>query len=145
MAQPTKRLFVDPGSRSSGWAYFEGDEFIRSGTFEATKDVAAFHRIAELYLDYFELGSELCPDEVHIENFRKNLAIQLHHSVGAIAAALGNFAPVIEQDCWMGSWQRFHGYSKKEELPKHLKSYIIESVDELEAIAIGLWYLERRT
>lgn len=138
-----RRLFVDPGSKSSGWALFEGSELTDSGTVEADQKEDSFHRLSDMYLAYFELGSEIRPDEVHIENFRKNLAIQLHHSVGAISAALACWSPLVAQDCWMSSWQRWHGYSKKKELPANLAGYKISSTDELEAIAIGLWWIAR--
>lgn len=142
-----KRLFIDPGSHSTGWAFFLGKTLESHGTVVAPdRKRTCFFRIGEIYLSYFLIGEELKPDEVHFENFRKNLAIGLHHSVGAIGAALALNAGDVKQDCWMGSWQKFHGYSKKLPLPKHLEKYEkkCESQDELEAIAIGLWYVERK-
>jgi len=147
LKKPLRRLFIDPGSISSGWALFQGDLLVKSGTFKQNPKQDAFHRCAQMYLDYFELGDSIQPlDEVHLEQFRKNLAMGLHYAVGTIASAMSLYCDVVKQDCWMATWQRHHGYSKKTEMPIHLDKYtqLVQSTDELEAIAIGLWYLETK-
>ena len=135
-----RRLFVDPASKSTGWALFVGKKLEASGTVAVQGVVPV--RLWKIFDAYRGIMLEQNPDEVHVENFRRNLAIQLHWSVGVIMAAAGFYAVPAQQDCWMSSWQRYCGFKKGGpfgKLSKYEKK--TESEDELSAIGIGLWYV----
>lgn len=131
-------LFIDPGSRSVGWALFIDREFSKSGTIKCEGKIA--DRLSHLAWKLERLDWELPYfDEVHVENFRMNLAMELHWSVGVIFSVFGNGATIVAQDIWMSSWQSFCDFEKGKP-GKLLSQYPAESEDELSAIGMGLYY-----
>lgn len=131
---------MDPASKSTGWALFDGGKLKEHGTVAA--EGAVPFRLFKIFNEYRYIIAEHEPAEVHVENFRKNLAIQLHWSVGVIMAAAG-FVDGVEafQDCWMSSWQRWSGFKKGKGWGVGEKFRgKVKSEDEVSAILIGLWW-----
>ena len=134
-------MFIDPASKSTGWALFVGKKLEAHGAVEV--EGAISKRLAKLHVKYRHVFAKHSPEEVHIENFRRNLAIQLHWSVGTIISAAGYQGVEAKQDCWMSSWQRYTSFKKGGPYGK-LTEYIVESEDELSAIGIGLWWVNTK-
>lgn len=135
-----RRLFVDPASKSTGWALFVGKKLEAHGTVAVIGKINT--RLAMLHIHYRHVIVVQKPKEVHVENFRKNLAIQLHWSVGVIISAAGYEDVEAFQDCWMSSWQRWCGFKKGGPYGKLAKfSKNTNSEDELSAVGIGLWWV----
>ncbi len=139
----TRRMFVDPASYDTGWALFVGKKLEAHGTVAVQGVVPV--RLWKIFERYRDIVLVQQPDEMHVENFRRNLAIQLHWSVAAILAAAGYHAVPAEQDCWMSSWQSFCGFKKDGPYGKLAKfSKKTSSEDELSAIGIGLWWVNTK-
>ena len=135
-----RRLFVDPASVSSGWALFEDDDFVESGTVLADKKQKIWDRLKYVYNAYKELPFEF--DEVHVEDVPRvrTCHIYVHYSVGIVLAALANKADVLKVDIPVKAWQKHVEWEEKEKPLKAFKRRA-ESRDELAAIGMGLWYL----
>lgn len=143
-----RRLFVDPGSISAGWALFKGKSFLRSGTLKVPNPKGKpFERLAklqQLWEGTLDSGTVGKVEEVHIEYFRKNLAPALWGSVWILGTSAQRRGIKVYQDCWMASWQRFCGFKKGEpptfsKLKKYYKE-LSEREDELSAVGVGLWW-----
>ena len=146
MSKPVRRLFVDPASRATGWALFEDKQCIEHGAIVAGGN-DAFLRMHDLYLDYFELGDRLQPDECYLEQFRvystKRGGLVIG-SVYVIGAALRCYSEVGW--VWTQHWQEFAGYKKGQPPKGRLKKFEDEAASEdvLAAIGMGLWYTEKK-
>jgi hypothetical protein len=163
-----RRLFVDPGSNSAGWALFEGAELLCSGSVLANPKKSAFARSAEIgrkfqaqALEFQDLG--LAWSESLLERVPNACAVQVHHAVGVIGAALSPYSNVkVEPTLIPSAWQKFCGWDRKvmndkkvavadvkvgnglklgSPLLPHLEK--AASKDELAAIGLGLFYLNR--
>ena len=132
------RLFIDPGSYSTGWALFKGPELIKSGTVDVDKkERDPFVRLSKISQQYLLLMLPAC--EVHLEQLVRNTHIYTHWSVGAIGAILTGLGCSVKADIPIASWQRavdWHG--DREPLNSYLE--LVSSEDELAAIGMGLWY-----
>jgi Holliday junction resolvasome RuvABC endonuclease subunit len=140
------RLFIDPGSKSLGWAMFEGDFLISHGTV-AVKGL--WHqRLQDLQyeLSYGRVSS--CRvEEVHIENVPRvrTCSIYVHYAIGVVASAAN--AETVLVDIPVKSWQKHVGWKKNKKTKKisvskehkHLWNSV-DSEDELAAICMGLWF-----
>src|SRR5688572_25877167 len=110
-----RRLFIDPGSISTGWALFVGSTFMMSGTVASAQadkgDADAFRRLALIVGRYGPLSQELL-DEVHFEQLVTRTHHYTHWSVGAIGAffAACNKDVEVLADVAISSWQRFCGW-----------------------------------
>ena len=119
-SQPNKdtvlRLFIDPGSKSCGWALFRGSNFEKAGTFKIDKRWEAFKRLGNLVE---QISAWYCTNkageiaEVHIETLNYQTHFVTIHSVGVIGATFSCFnIPTIEQDIPIKSWQKFAEWDK---------------------------------
>lgn len=151
-----KRLFVDPASISTGWAFFVGNKFVASGTVRADKRNPVFERLADLWARYRTVSAQL--DEVHLERLPRSrtCAIQTHWSVGVIGAALAKTGAEISEDIPPTAWQKAVGWKTvkaaagqprtyKLEAGSSLLPFVakVESDDELSAVGLGLYWLAK--
>ena len=145
----TRRLFIDPASRDTGWAVFEGKKYIDSGTVQShEKDV--FIRLRNIFYGYEDIPQGLNVFEVHIENIppERNIARAyrmrpLLYSVGAIGAILVEQGCTVHVDLHIKSWQKHVDWKGDQKLLKKYKKFA-KSEDELAAIGMGLWYTSEK-
>jgi len=137
---PKKVLYIDPASISSGWALFDGDRLIDSGTVAVDKKDNVFIRLCKIYKLYKKLLVEY--EEVHIEQLVRNTHIYTHWSVSVIAIALHHSGCNIFADIPIASWQKHTDWKGDKKL---LDGYTgrVSSEDELAAIGMGLWHTAR--
>lgn len=158
------RLFIDPGSVSTGYAFFKGMEMLQSGTIKARG--TKFERMADLYNKYYALMhvalGNMKPDEVLLETLpvctNPKIAFNMkpmYYSVGAITAAVQGRCEhirIIEDKLYPSQWQKYIGWDKtkttalKQPHTMHVdvEGYRrrVRSLDELAAIAMGVFYNE---
>lgn len=138
------RLFIDPASKSSGWALFKGKKLLKSGTVEVKGQV--WDRLAALSWRYTHLFSGktwVDCQEAHIEQFGGRPHRYLVFSVGVIGAAVANIATEVEQDIPVSSWQKYCDWKGKGLILDPYRDKV-DSEDELSAIGMGLWYVNAR-
>jgi hypothetical protein len=155
VAKPRRLLFIDPASKSTGWAYVVDGKLIQSGTTVVGHNLDIFARLSKLYHAYFMVVKELAIDEIHIERLPAKCHHMTHWSVGVIGAAgfEGGVAE-IKADISPSSWQKAMGW-KTVRSPK-LPGYTlkpgspllplvgdVKSVDELAAIGIALYWVQK--
>lgn len=138
-----RRMFIDPASKSTGWVIFEGNKYIESGTICANESDDVFNRldcISRRYHYLMRAKEEL--DEVHIEQLVRNTHIYTHWSVGVIGTIMSVHSKTVAGDIPIQSWQKHVDWKDKR---RKLKKYghIVKSEDELAAIGMGLWYVEK--
>jgi hypothetical protein len=138
------RLFIDPASKSTGWALFRDKKFDVSGTIQAEANLPAFERLWQLQCSY-EFLKEMFKgeiDEVHIEKMVAKTAIECKWSVGVIGSVFGCIAHV-DDGVPIQSWQKFCDWKgDRQKLRRYYKR--VHSEDELAAIGMGLWYVKER-
>jgi hypothetical protein len=136
------RLFIDPASRSSGWALFSGQTYLKSGTILIDSKPRIAERLNRLFKRYQEL--ELNVDEVHVEDVPRSRTchIYVHYSIGVILAALAAKASVFKVDIPVKAWQKHVDWEGNQEALEAFKGRS-KSEDELAAIGMGLWYLAK--
>lgn len=139
--QKVRRLFIDPASKSTGWALFEDKQLVEHGTVTADPELQVFARLWDIFTAYYDLALDV--EEVHIEQLVRNTHIFTHWSVSAIGIAYAARGAKVAGDIPIQSWQKYcdwHGSQKR------LRAYKnkVESEDELSAIGMGLWFLENR-
>ena len=143
-----RRLFTDPASISSGWAYYVGKTLKSHGTIRADKSWPVFARLHVIWAGYRNLVVDGSVDEVHIEQLPRMCHHFTHWSVGVIGHACHKFTSAIESDIPVKSWQKFVGWDGKQgdkfakEGPEPLKQP--ESEDERAAIAMGWYWVNRK-
>ncbi len=139
-------LFIDPASKSTGWALFDADGVLKeSGTIVAEESSDVFTRLSDLYSQYYQLRVCRKIREVHIEQLVRNTHIYTHWSVGVIGAALRQFTDTeVYADISISSWQKFAEW-KGEREPLAADVFEVDSEDELAARAMGrFWFAERK-
>lgn len=135
-----KRLFIDPASKSAGWALFEGRTLIDHGTILVDGGRNVEHRLADMFRRFQQLGQSLDWEEAHIEQLVRMTHIYTHYSVGVIMAALctpNNFKPV-RGDVPISSWQKVSGWKTGRALIAGIE---VESEDEAAAISMGIYWV----
>lgn len=149
------RIFIDPASRSSGWAIFHGKSLVQHGTVEAhdKKDSIEFRLrdvmmkymdVVNCHADMYETKFESC----HIEQLVRMTHIYTHWSVGVIMAAVLSTDHVhkVAADIPISSWEKYTQWNTdKAPIYKALQSSTkkIASEDELAAIGIGLYWTNK--
>ena len=151
MAKPAKkvrRMFIDPASKATGWALFEDTKLIDHGSISVDEGEEEWTRLTKLQAKYHNLLKGLGKvDEIHIEKFwRSRMAEVLHWSVAAIGMGCWPYAGSIKQDVLVRSWQTKLNYNKKSPVPDRFKKYVrvAGTTDELEAILMGVYWMENR-
>ena len=153
--QPLKklrRLFVDPASGSSGWALFDGSDFVQSGTVAVNKREHVSQRLAKVFWEYRELDLQF--DEVHVEDVPRSRTchIYVHYSIGVILAALAPKATVQKVDIPVKAWQKHVDWDRENrDSPAACAEERLQickgaaSRDEQAAVGMGLWFLAQET
>lgn len=135
------RLFVDPASISSGWALFQDSKLIAHGTVAVDKKDPVFTRLAGIFKQYKAITNRNIK-EVHIEQLVRNTHIYTHWSVGVIGCACWLRNISVSADIPITSWQSFCDWKgSRQPLVSYKRK--VESEDELSAIGMGLWYIEK--
>ena len=139
------RLFIDPGSKSMGWAIFEGKELVQSGTVKCKGSDSIDKR---LYAMAKSLKKSLEDwdkfDEINVERLNS----RTHHfalwSVGMIASVVGNKTEKFREHPSPAQWKKPIGlkFNDKGEavrlvFEKLYPGIVTESDDEMEAILMG--------
>lgn len=139
---PKQVLYIDPASISSGWALFDGDRLIDSGTIAVDKKDNVFVRLCKIYKNYKKLSLDY--EEIHIEQLVRNTHIYTHWSVSVIATALYHSGCNIFADIPIASWQKHTDWQGEKKILDGYKRRV-KSEDELAAIGMGLWHTTRTT
>ena len=164
-----RRMFVDPGSISAGWALAEGVQVLCSGTIDANARADASVRMAEIGRKFQAQAHELQTlgfnwSESCIERIPNACALETHHAVGVIRAALSpyskvRFDPLLIPSAWQKycGWEREimnkktaritdirvgHGLKLGSPLAPHVP--LVMSKDELAARGLALFYSSKR-
>lgn len=142
------RLFIDPGSNSTGWALFRDKEYLESDTIKTSRPKEhALKRLVDIQYGYYCLASRLCYHsdiEIYFERMNHRVK-ECIWAVGAIGVTLLDWGAFK----WGGeisplSWQKYVDWKgKRRKLGRYKKR--VESEDELSAIGIGLYYLYGRS
>lgn len=137
-----KRLCIDPASRSSGWAVFEGAELVRHGTVTMKgKDVD--ERMRQLWQSYRQIAERENPEEVYIERMNRRVhryclwAAFLVRTVFSIYGGTKRFEEISP-----GTWKKYLVESGQT-LEVVREFWKADSEDEAVAIAIGFAVLEK--
>jgi len=165
LAKPSEYIiFVDPASISSAWALFKGKAYFSSGTVLVDRKLQIFERLSLVFEQYLEL--ELGAEEVHIEQLVRNTHVFTHWSVAIIGCALGfsSCSGQVSADIPINAWQKASGWERSalNKLQKRkwegareearealthspLAEYVdrVSSLDELAAIGMGLYFVEK--
>lgn len=135
-----KRLFVDPGSKSAGWAYFEGKKCIAVGTWRMTEK-NAFSRLAKLFTLAMFTVLQYSPAEVHFEIMNHRVHHIVIQSVGVIGAAAASKARVSES-VPIKSWQKHCNWEEIQHKWETVDSPVLfDSEDAWAAYWQGVWWL----
>lgn len=137
-----RRMFIDPGSRSSGWAVFEGAELVRHGTVTLKgKDVD--ERMRGLWQAYRQIAEREKPEAVFIERMNRRVhryclwASNLTRTVFSIYGGKPKFEEISP-----GTWKKY--LSESGQTLETLGSFwSVASGDESVAISMGYAVLEK--
>lgn len=151
--QSSADLFVDPGSKSTGWAFVVAGSVEAHGTIVATheKDVA-WDRIFDIHFQYYQLPGKLEFNRfhsitVHFERMNYQVHYAVVHSVGAIATGLMAWNCEIGEEISPFAWQKTVGWDRKQKTNHianvKLSSYHCISQDEAAAVGMALHFLEQ--
>lgn len=138
-----RRLFIDPGSTSAGWALYEGDTLVDSGTCATKKGGNAFNRLSAIahgFISAFHLdfATKTAVDEVHIETLNYQTHFMCIWSVGVIGFLFAHHGAAVYQDVWIKSWQLHAGWAAEKDAWQ-TRGY--KSQDEWAAVCMGAWWL----
>lgn len=139
------RLFIDPAVNKSGWAIFREKRKLASGHYTASGETA--RKLMRIGKYYKQLAYKYEVDEVHIENVmpspnmgRTKKMFPLYYSMGVIMARIAELDIPIYIDLQVKSWQKYVDWKGKR---KPLKKYKTNSEDELAALGMALWYVNK--
>jgi Holliday junction resolvasome RuvABC endonuclease subunit len=133
----TKFLFIDPASRSTGWAYSEDGLLIEHGTI-ASKLPTVYARLSAIHFNYVELVRRTKPDIVVFERMNYKVHHFVLYSIGTIMEACSSHSEVLEfKEQSPGTWKK---YLKKcgRTLEKNQELHGCGSEDEAVAVAMYL-------
>lgn len=144
-------MFVDPGSKSTGWALLQEDKIVAHGTIEAEdlKDTS-WVRLHDIYYQYYVLYQEFqftsyIHTIVHFERMNYQVHYAVVHSVAAIAMALLSWGCEIGEEISPFAWQKTVGWDRKQKTNHvdnaQLSSYSCKSQDEAAAVGMALHFL----
>lgn len=106
------------------------------------KKVSAFTRLSALLTRYQELANLIYPKEVHIELLPRTCHIYTHYSVGVIGLVFAARGSTVAGDIPVKSWQKAVEWEGAR-TPLAPYKDAVHSEDELAAIGMGLFYVNR--
>lgn len=137
------RLFVDPGTKSVGVAYYDKRKLVASFTVLGGDSKSSFIRqlniVDGIFKNLEQLGVDYV-DEAHLEQLVRTTHIMVHWSVGSIGTALAGVARKVEADIPIQSWKFYSRTAEGEKLMKKATKKV-QSDDELCAILFGAYYV----
>jgi len=139
-----RRMFIDPGSNVTGWALFDDDELVDSGTVSAMKG-STFKRLVEIGKAYTALARELQPEQVLFERMNRMVNVAVVWSVGIIGYAIKRgheeceVASEYSEQISPSEWKKYERLNGVYNLHRADSG----SDDETVAILIGLVYLSK--
>ena len=149
------RLFIDPGSNSTGWAVVDEESkcILETGTIRAHKNHEVWERLDEIGAGYYVLANELGSrydawgSKVHIERMNRNVNVAVVWSVAAIAVNLMPWGFFIDEQISPTAWQKTvkwnKAHTKKNWVKNKLaKRYNTDSEDEAAAIGLALHWIK---
>lgn len=140
------RLFVDPGSKSAGWALYKDDVCVEHGTWGASKG-PPFERLAEILskvereLHHWQPAHRIRIEEAHIETLNYGTSYICIWSVGVIGAMLQIWGIQVAQDIPIKSWQKHANWAEEK---KDWAAHGCSSEDEFAAVCMGRWYMAEK-
>jgi hypothetical protein len=138
-----KRVFIDPGSKSCGWALFEDGEFLEAGTL-TSKQKNPFTRLGEIYDQAVQIAQEKNPEEARIEilNYKTNYVCIW--AVAVIGVAFAKNGVTVSQEIPIKSWQSFANWAMIEDGWREVtEPQTFDSEDAYAAYWMGLWWLTK--
>lgn len=138
-----RRLFIDPASISSGWAYFNDKELLAHGTIATPKEFNVWTRLADIVSKYRTTMVDGSIDEVHIELLPRRCHIYTHYSVACIGYSLYSKCGKIHPDIPIKSWQKATDWNGKRKCILDARVHNESSEDELAAIGMGIYYTQK--
>lgn len=137
-------LFIDPASISSGWAYFRNQKLEAQGSVVVDKKLPPFVRLMQVYYSYLELANNApgpLIQEVHIEQLPRRCHIYTHYSVAVAGIAFASSDCQVWGDIPVKAWQKYTDWHGERAM---LKGYTVQTEDELAAIGMGLYYVNKK-
>ena len=110
-----RRLFIDPGSRSLGWAEYEDKKLKAHGTVSSPKGkVPIEKRLSHISKELFTLFEHEMYDEIYVERLNR----RTHHfalwSVGTILGVLGGQTFTFHEHPSPNQWKKVIGLKQKD-------------------------------
>jgi len=146
------RLFIDPGSKSLGYAIFEDNELVESGTIKSTASKKVGYRLQEIRKGLKKATSRWKFDEVHIEKLNYRTHYYVMWCVGVVVELYGN-SEHISDDIAVTSWKSFYKLKQSDKGDKvkmkfreikEFREIELSSDDQMEAILQGYFYLNKK-
>lgn len=137
-------LFIDPASISSGWAYFKSQKLEAHGSVVIAQKMEPFLRLMQVYYSYLELANSDMGQriqEVHIEQLPRRCHIYTHYSVAVAGIAFASSDCQVWGDIPVKAWQKHTDWHGERAM---LKGYDVQTEDELAAIGMGLYYVNKK-
>lgn len=162
MNKKTKLLSLDVSSTSTGWAYFENCEYIKSGTLTFnTKEYKgqSDKRLEAMCLSIIDLLRSVCPDIIVIEKLNVGRNINTTRILSKITGVIYGYSILVD-DCFYfeiqpSQWRSQLGMQssklKREEFKQLAIDYIKDRYgkvvcdDEADSICAGLGYIKMFT
>lgn len=150
------RLFIDPGTTSTGWAVFDRWALVDSGTVAVTaavRKLEAFDRIAYIRRCYVRLLQtkfrNVTFGECHIERMNRQVHISVCWSVGMFGELMTNHSTKVDQEISPTAWQKYVGWSVDDKTDEVTVTHPIaiqqqklaSSKDQLTAVCMGLYFI----
>lgn len=133
-------LFIDPASRSTGWAYFEQGVLREHGTVESSLPLA-IARLSELYQAYLKLGECLQPGVVVVEQMNRSVNYLVVWSAAVLNMAIydSQTSGFVCTDFKQQSPSTWKAWLTKNNIDRQslLFGFTCKSEDEATAIAMG--------
>ena len=146
------RLFIDPGTRSLGFSVFVDNVLEDSGTVLATFSKKVPLRLKEIRSELKKRLDRWYFDEVHIEKLNRKTHYYVIWCVGMLVELFG-YAKLVDDDIAVPSWKSFYGLKQRDKGAKVREKFEeieafsavnITSDDQLEAILLGYFYLNKK-
>lgn len=137
------RVFVDPASRSAGYAVYDDEKLIESGTLLAVGDDEV-ERMVQLWAGFKKVAERIKPEELYVERMNYQVHYLVQWAVGIVKTVFAIYGGTkVHGDVSPNSWKAF---LKREALTlggiKAMND--TSSDDEAVAIGLGLWFFDKR-
>lgn len=143
MPNRNRILFIDPASRSSGWAQFLDGKFEKAWTL-SFKDKDQFQRLVKIRETIKQLIKPGDVDEAHIETMNYGVHYACIWSVGVIGETLASMGIKVYQDIPVSAWQKASDWKNIQHMWNEVHApKVFESEDEWAAYHMGIYWLKK--